>query len=196
MKIKKVAKICRHRKRVLLHRTGSSGQYIGDGTAIYTAFDLPALDPENILAIFDIKPADRPKWDVEVLPTEGVSLADAVPGEKPVERFPFPFVYGGQVIFPIMTSRGVIFIDNEYLEPVTDAPHGVELYERHGGVGTYIAVKAGLDLVAVILPVDVVDPAFMDRLSILTNACAMRLQEQQSAQEPDGDDEQYSFEEE
>ena len=197
MKIKKIAALCKRRKRADIYFAPDDMQYISNGTAAYAAYDLPQLGEESLLTIFDVKKDERHKWEVQLhgLP-EGISFADVVPGEKLVERFPFPIVQNNRVLFPVMTTGGVIFIDNEYLAPLSDAPFGVELYERTGGAGTYIAVKAGMVLLAIILPEPVICKTFVELLSTLNNACAYRLQA--AYNEIDDDDmlDQYGFEEE
>lgn len=196
MKNKKVASICRRRKRATIYHAPDGTQYISPGMAAYAAYNMPKLAQDSLLAIFDVKKDDWGKWDVllEGMP-QGISFADEVPGEKLVERFPLPIVQNGHVLLPVMTTKGVIFIDNEYLAPLSDAPFGVELYERHGGVGTYIAVKAGFDLVAVILPEAVINQTFVELLSTLNNACAYRLQAAQAEGAESELLDQYSFEE-
>ena len=179
MKIKNIAAICKKNKSVVLfERRNDEGdvtlQYIGDGGAVYPAIGLPMLDEESVLAIFD----------------------DIDGTEKPVEREAISIVYSGRTLKPLRTRRGLVFIESRYLSPVSDVMDVLELYERITPSGTpYIVAKAGFLLQAVIMPYDVINQQFVDKLQELTRECVISLDlRKQEAERARADEaEQYSL---
>lgn len=182
MKIKNIAAICKKNKSVVLfERHNDEGdvilQYIGDGGAVYPAIGLPLLDEETVLTIFDVPEKQREDWCVRStgIP-DGINLDDIDGTEKPVEREAISIVYSGKTLKPLRTRRGLVFIESRYLSPVSDVLDVLELYERITKSGTpYIVAKAGFLLQAVIMPYDVINQQFVDKLQELTRECAISL---------------------
>lgn len=86
------------------------------------------------------------------------------------------------------------------LSPVSDVLDVLELYERFTPNGTpYIVAKAGFLLQAVIMPYDVINAGFVERLQRLARDCAFALdlrrqeEEQAAAREAAGDPAQCAF---
>ena len=182
MKIKNIAAICKKNKSVVLfERYDSDGevtlQYIGDGGAVYPAIGLPLLDEESVLAIFDVPEKQREDWYVRStgIP-DGINLDDVDGTEKPVEREAISIVYSGKTLKPLRTRRGLVFIESRYLSPVSDVLDVLELYERITPSGTpYIVAKAGFLLQAVIMPYDVINEQFVEKMEELTRECVISL---------------------
>lgn len=202
MKIKNIAAICKKNKgAVLFERYDSDGevvlQYIGDGFAVYPVIGLPVLDEESVLTIFDIPEKQREDWHVRQtgIP-EWINLDDIDGTEKLVEREAISIVYSGKTLKPLRTRRGLVFIESCYLSPVSDVLDVLELYERITPSGTpYIVAKAGFMLQAVIMPYDVINQQFVDKLQELTRECAISLDlRKQEAERARADEpEQYSL---
>lgn len=202
MKIKNIAAICKKNKSVVLfERRNDEGdvtlQYIGDGGAVYPAIGLPMLDEESVLAIFDVPEKQREDWYVRStgIP-EWINLDDIDGTEKPVEREAISIVYSGKTLKPLRTRRGLVFIESRYLSPVSDVMDVLELYERITPSGTpYIVAKAGFLLQAVIMPYDVINQQFVDKLQELTRECVISLDlRKQEAERARADEaEQYSL---
>ena len=80
------------------------------------------------------------------------------------------------ILKQLQTRRGLVFIENRYLSPVSDILDVLELYERITPRGTpYIVAKAGFLLQAVITPYDVISQQFVDNLKRLTEQCVLSL---------------------
>lgn len=202
MKIKSIAAICKKGKQVVLYNRYESGgtlqQYIGDGMTAYPVSGLPKLDEESILTIFDVPEKQREDWFVRVRDVpEGINFEDTDANEKMIERDNLSIIFSGHTLKPLQTRRGLVFIQSRYLSPVSDV---LELYERFTPNGTpYIVAKAGFLLQAVIMPYDVINAGFVERLQRLARDCAFALdlrrqeEEQAAAREAAGDPAQCAF---
>ena len=205
MKIKSIAAICKKGKQVVLYNRYESGgtlqQYIGDGMTSYPVSGLPKLDEESILTIFDVPEKQREDWFVRVRDVpEGINFEDTDANEKMIERDNLSIIFSGHTLKPLQTRRGLVFIQSRYLSPVSDVLDVLELYERFTPNGTpYIVAKAGFLLQAVIMPYDVINAGFVERLQRLARDCAFALdlrrqeEEQAAAREVLGDPAQCTF---
>lgn len=169
MKIKSLAAICKRRKNIVLFHDGSDQQYISDGNAVYPVFGLPELNTDYVLTIFDVPEKDRDKYITrETTLPDGINLSDDDYSERAVISIPISIAYGGTPLRPLKTTGGIVYIDSRYLSPLDDMLDVLELYERRTTAGElYIAAKAGFLLQAVILPHNVIEESFVDRLSEL-----------------------------
>jgi hypothetical protein len=150
MKIKSIAAICKKNKNIaIFERYSDDGdiltQYIGDGSAVYPVIELPPLDAESLLTIFDVPEKDRDNYFVKTLGIPaGISFEDTDATERQVEREGISIIYSGRTLKPIHTTRGLVFIESRYLAPVADVLDVLELYERRTTDGApYIVAKAG-----------------------------------------------------
>ena len=186
MKIKSIAAICKKGKQVVLYNRYESGgtlqQYIGDGMTTYPVFGLPELDEESILTIFDVPEKQREDWFVRVRDVpEGINFEDTDANEKMIERDNLSIIFSGHTLKPLQTRRGLVFVQSRYLSPVSDVLDVLELYERFTPNGTpYIVAKAGFLLQAVIMPYDVINAGFVERLQRLARDCAFALEDRKS----------------
>lgn len=187
MKIKALAAICKRQKRFFLYDgpEGSTAQWLGDGCAIYPLFKMPPLNEQNIYTIFDIPEKQQSKMHFSENPLpEGVEFADAVACENVLDPARIEIGYAGRALRPLLTSQGLVFIDVQYLAPLSDMADMIELYERVDRSGRpYIAVKNGFMLVAVIMPYDVIKPDFVEQLQGLTRNCEFALSVKQSREQ-------------
>ena len=206
MKIKNIGAICKKNKAIVLFEKHSESgdtvvQYIGDGGAAYPVAGLPPLDTESVLTIFDVPEKDRDKYIVRTMGIpEGINFEDTDADEKPIEGAALSIVYSGKILKPLQTRRGLVFIQSRYLSPVSDVLDVLELYERFTPNGTpYIVAKAGFLLQAVIMPYDVINAGFVERLQRLARDCAFTLdlrrqeEERAAAHEAAGDPAQCTF---
>ena len=192
MKIKNIAAICKKTKQIVLfNKRDDDGdtiaQYISDGCAVYPISGLPELDEESILTIFDVPEKDREKWFVKyaAMPRE-INFEDIDANEKPVIEGNLSIVFAGTTLKPLQTRRGLVFIESRYLSPVSDVLDVLSLYERFTPSGTpYIVAKAGFLLQAVIMPRDVINVQFVERMQGLAKQCAASLDLRQREREQD-----------
>lgn len=157
MKIKKIAQICAGQKTIYVHNQECKGdlvrQWVGDGSAMYPLDGLPYMDDEALLALMDVPIDKRDKWTVRDVGLGSlVSLDDIDPDE--VDILPYDLtVNTGRTLMPFDGgARGTLWIQQRYLAP-TDDIDIVRYYARPTtGGGRVIAVKSGLVLMSIILP--------------------------------------------
>lgn len=174
MKIKKIAALCSRAGTFRLYnkmdREGVITQWLGTGNALYPLNGLPLLDEESLCAMFDIPEKKREKLVIlcEDMP-EIIDVADKDPKETLLEEKEMTIGYNGMQIIPLRTKDGIIFIGEQFLEPLADEIDLLNLYERKTPKGvSYVAVKAGMMLRGIIAPYDVVtDKKFITQLELL-----------------------------
>lgn len=195
MKIKQIEAILKRDKRIVVFNAPSC-QWLSNGVAAYPAYNLPQLNKENILTFFDVAEGKRSNFHFEEseLPTT-LNFEDCDATEHILERGSMSIVTQGGVYEPLQTSQGITFIDTRYLKPLSDIADGYELYERTTANGRiYIVAKAGLMILGVIMPYELVNERFIDTLETWLRLSRVSLfnREQQATAERN---EQYSFEE-
>lgn len=158
MKIKKVAQICAGQKTIYVHNQECKGdlvrQWVGDGVAMYPLDGLPYMDDEALLALFDVSPDKRDSWTVRDVGLGSlVSLDDIDPDE--VDVLPYDLtVNTGRTLMPFDGgARGTLWIQQRYLAPTDDIDIVRYCARPTTGGGRVIAVKSGLVLMGIILPV-------------------------------------------
>ena len=169
----------------------------------FSAVDCPICGCQIALAIraprIDL-PTITEQHDADAEETEGVpagiSFEDTDETERHVEREGISIIYSGRTLKPIRTTRGLVFIESRYLSPIADVLDVLELYERRTAEGApYIVAKAGFLLQAVIMPYDVINQQFVDKLQELTRECviSLDLRKQEAERERAAEPEQYSL---
>lgn len=176
MKIKKLAAICKKKKRAVIYERYLEGglvqQYISDECAMYPIFGLPRLSKESLLTIFDVKEAEWDKWHVSVYedPAE-VMTSDTFTPEQPLERFYQPIVHNGKVLKSVMLDGETVFFDDAYIGPVSDAKE-IMYYGRRSRFGMpVIAVKSGMMLLATIAPFAIADDDWIEMMEEMLAGC-------------------------
>lgn len=165
MKVKDIAAICRRENQIIIYddTNGSSvQQYVGTGAAVYKLENLPYLNEDNIITLFDISEKKREDIYINLVQAPGLlNLEDFAPGEVIAEKLNIVITYAGTAFNAIKTADGVYFINSAYLRPFKNIEQ-TEIYFRQSKKISYFAVKVGLLLQAVIMPL--VIPAEMCNL--------------------------------
>lgn len=158
MKIKKIAQICAGQKTIYVHNQECKGdlvrQWVGDGSAMYPLDGLPYMDDEALLALMDVPIDKRDKWTVRDVGLGSlVSLDDIDPDE--VDILPYDLtVNTGRTLMPFDGgARGTLWIQQRYLAPTDDIDIVRYCARPATDGGRVIAVKSGLVLMGIILPV-------------------------------------------
>lgn len=169
MKIKAIATIAQKEKAVKLCNTEDT-QWVMLKGAAYPLYGLPELNPETLPVVMDIPEHKSDKMLISWAdkPDE-LCFDDVCDGER---ELPPPQLvsigYGGQVMYPEITSKGLVFYDPEYLKPLDGE---FALYERVTKSGQiYLAAKTGFMLKAIIMPIAVNTTDMAARLSSLLYA--------------------------
>lgn len=193
MKLKKVAALCAKSKHYVLFdkidSTGEITQWLGDGYSLYPLNGLPILDEETLFAVLDVPEKQREKAVVHRDNMPGTFNADDTdPAEIALNEGDIPLILGGTVLQPLMTRKGITFIQRKYLEPLDDMLGMIQLFERVAADGQpYIVAKAGLLIAAIIMPYDAIKESFVSQLEDMAGECRRALnskaQEEQAAEE-------------
>jgi hypothetical protein len=149
------------------------GQWLGMNDALYLLTGLPYLTEENLITMFDITEKQREKilFFAGPLP-EHLNFENSAPGEILLDREGMTFFCGGRSVRPLFAQNGVEFIDDDLMSPFANIADKVELFERHtAGGGTCFAVKFGLLIAAVIMPLGIIDEAFVECIEALARGC-------------------------
>lgn len=181
MKLKSVAAICKSLKMAEVYTVpNTEEQWIGTGKAIYQINNLPELDRESLLTIFDVPEKEKEKWVIDFWDDshpKGMSLADTVAEEYQVETLEVNISCMEKSFVPIRVQKGIVFIDQKLLSPLIDI-RLLMLYERKtAGGNVYIAAKAGMMLKAVIIPTDITSKNIVDDLNIIAHYCDLMLEQ-------------------
>lgn len=181
MKIKSIAALCKKVKWVTVFQEyqNSDIQYIGDRTAFYQVDNLPRLNKESILTIFDIPEKKRGDWVVQVGEAPSYAgFSDAIEGEEIAEELSPEILYNEKILIPLQTQKGVVFLDKKYLSPLSDVMDVLNLFVRENKDGQiYIVAKTGLALKAVIFPQDITTMRFVEKIEQLAKECRCSLEQ-------------------
>ena len=163
MKLSKIGALCKAQKRFTVCNVRGE-QWLSDGAGYYPLGDLPRLDGDNVLVMFDVPEDKREKYYIEEksgMPA-GIDVSDSAEGEALLRFVPVWLVVSGAVILPLIAEGRVLFVDKRYLAPFD---FSVELYERRAPGGTsYIVAKRGMIACGVITPERIGTAALADQL--------------------------------
>ena len=176
MKLKALAALCMRKGEFWL-TDGASGQWLGTSEAQYLLPGLPYLHEENLAGLFDITGKQAEKIIFRHQPLLGkYNFGDADEGETLLDRGHMTLGCDGGTFRPLITSTGLELIDERLFAPLADAAY-LELYERRDGDGdAYFAVKSGMLVAAVFLPVRrVAGKLTTENLEALASAARMSL---------------------
>lgn len=181
MKLKSIVAICKSLKTAEVYTVpNTEEQWIGAGKAIYQINNLPELDRESLLTIFDVPEKEKEKWFIDFWTDsnpKGMSLKDMVAEEYQVETLEVNISCMEKSLVPIKVHKGIVFIDQKLLSPLIDI-RPLTLYERKtAGGNVYIAAKAGMMLKAVIIPTDIISKNLVDDMKTIAHYCDLMLEE-------------------
>ena len=163
MKIKKIAAVCKARGKCYLYDyTDADGvveQWIGNGAAMYPVTGMPYLQLDNITTLFELtsKQADKLHMEKAEAP-EIIDLRDAVVGEVMAQKSELHISSGSVTILPVTANGNTRFLDESLIAPVQARYDDIEYWLRRMPDGTpYYAVKEGLMLVGIVMPLHNMD---------------------------------------
>lgn len=185
MRLKKVAALCaKSGAFYLFDEMGEGGelirQWLGDGRSAYPLSGLPVLGESNLCAMFDISDKKRKKCFLARKPLpDSLDVADYVQGERTLyDEWP-TVEHNGYVVKPLSTGDSIVFIQVAYLSPLEDMADYLRFYERVDDTGqAYIVAKNGMEIAAVIMPVDTIKLGFVEKLEALARKCRVTLEAQ------------------
>jgi len=172
VKIKTLGAMCKRAGDFRLYdQRNSEGsivvQWLGDGGAIYPLHGLPRLGEEHIAAFFELTEKQLEKISVrhyEELP-EKLNFDDYDPAEVALDDREMTLAYGKYIVKPLITRDGLELINNEYMTPLADVADHLMIHERKTEGGqTYFAVKMGLMLVGLVMPLNLIEDQFVENV--------------------------------
>lgn len=180
MKLSKYAQIVKQDQTCMVY-TGD-GMWLGARAAMYRADGLPEVHGiEQAAAILSLseKKLDQMLFreiDLRVEPSE-LCRDDGTDEEMPAQDVEMQACKNGRTYKAIVAEDGeLLFYDERYLDPLADdfkdGNYKVLTVRRMGNGTPYIAVKNGLELLALVLPVQLLDEKYMETLSNFTALCA------------------------
>lgn len=114
-----------------------------------------------------------------------LNFSDYDDTERELPRVQTTVGFEGDVWMPVRTSLGLMFIDPAYLKPLKDLDTEPELKERQAANGgIYIAVKRGMELKAVILPIYQGEP-LLEELETLTKELSVSISRRKMMEQVD-----------
>lgn len=186
MKLKKVAALCAKTGAFYLFDELEEGgelirQWLGDGRSAYPLSGLPVLYEENLCAMFDITEKKKKKCFFTRKPMpESLDVADYTSGELALND-EWPTVeHNGYVVKPLSTNDDMLFIQTAYLSPLEDMADYLRFYERVDTTGQkYIVAKNGMEIAAIIMPMDTIRLGFVEKLEALAYKCRVAVEAQE-----------------
>ncbi len=154
MKHKKIAAVCKAFGQAYLidvpDKTGTVRQWIGTDRAAYPVSGIPYLEPENLEPLLEISSESVRIKRID--PPEEISFAHSSDFETEAEESAISLCLGGKQLLALWDGTETIIIDKQLLGPITAEYNEAVRFYKRGSERPYIAVKAGLMLVGVILP--------------------------------------------
>lgn len=180
MKLSKYAQIVKQDQTCMVY-TGD-GMWLGARAAMYRADGLPEVHGiEQAAAILSLseKKLDQMLFreiDLREEPSE-LCRDDWTNEEMPAQDVEMQACKNGRTYKALVAEDGeLLFYDERYLDPLADdfkdGNYKVLTVRRMGNGTPYIAVKNGLELLALVLPVQLLDENYMKTLSNFTALCA------------------------
>lgn len=154
MKISKIAPLCKRAKRILLLDAEDGTQWAGDGTAAYPLLFMPRLNAETVIPAMSFTEGEGEKLLVrhEQMP-DRFETEDLITDEEDMGPALLVFEYYGRLMEAYdIGEAGIIFVPSEYLKPVRSCYDDVSLFIRGKRNNRYVAVKAGMMLMGIIIP--------------------------------------------
>ena len=111
---------------------------------------------------------------------ESLNVEDYARGERTLyDEWP-TVEHNGYVVKPLSTGDSIVFVQTAFLSPLEDMADYLRFYERVDDTGqTYIVAKNGMEIAAVIMPVDTIKLGFVEKLEALAHKCRVTLEKQE-----------------
>lgn len=173
MKFTDIAKVAKRDKVCYIMTDLDGGQWVNTMAAVYRLEGLPQMNSDDFLNLLGVPENKKNKWEIgDMMDEAGLTKTDR-PGEIELTADPagISVFYNSMCMTPFYTPDGVLWMDEDLLEPVRKMDSQYLRFFLRGEKGRrMVAVKDGLILVAVISPVKMSDD-FMDKVNIMWRKC-------------------------
>lgn len=164
MNFDKIKAICKKSRVISLYDT-EDYQWLGDDFALYPLYGHPEYTKETIASVLslDEKKKNEMIYRLGDMPAV-VNPSDATASDKACGLFSINLQCMDRSVIPLMTSKGLRFIETKYITPLMKSDY--EFYERLRADGSlYIVIKVGFVVEAIIQPCDyIIMPSLVDEL--------------------------------
>ncbi len=176
MKLKAVATLCTRAKKLYLADGQDGIQWLGDGSSYYSLAGLPKLDEDTLKKVLDIPSHISKKMYYENKPLPvNIWALDGYETENEVNIYGFAILRNGDTYVPINCSGGAVFIDMKYLKPVEADREPIKIIEYNEHNRTYILITSGLEVQAILDPIDFVTEDFCVKFDHFAKSCRTAL---------------------
>lgn len=187
MKLAKYAQIAKREGCCSLLNVAGDGVWLATRSAVYRASDLPLIDSsEEMRAVLDLTEKD---WKKIYYKTNECESLDNVLGmylryydeqEAYAKKLQMQAVYKGRLATGLLCSDGeLVFYDESMLGPVAkeiDDSEYVETAVRKYATGQrYIVVKNGLEVIAAVMPLNIVSQEYLEKLAEFEVYCTQQF---------------------
>ena len=180
MKLSKYAQVAKRDQTCIVY-TGD-GMWLAARGAMYRADGLPEIHGKDqvaaILSISEKKVEQMVFREVDLREEPStLCLDDWTNEEMPAQDVEIQACKDGRMYKAMVAEDGeLLFYEERYLDPLLDdfkdGNYKVLMVRRMSNGAPYIAVKNGLELLALVMPVQLLDERYMEKLSNFTALCA------------------------
>ena len=152
MKITALAKLLKNMpQKQLALLDGSDGrQWVDIMGAAYPMDGMPRMDEMNVLAVLEVPIECRPDYEVRRGMVPEALLEDNQEDDQAAQMIAMTVAVNGQIVTPLYTPYGMMCIDDDMRKPVSDCKKTYEFYARKKGDRTYIVIKNGFQMIALL----------------------------------------------
>lgn len=174
---------------------GIDGVYLATRSAVFRDDRFPPVKiEERMAAVLDMQEKDWCKVSFSSADCEGpwsvmgMDLRDSIHGEKTAKKLEMAAVWkGGDVTALVCQDEELVFFDETLLAPVQKElgdSHYVEYRVRQTeSGGRYVVVLNGFELVAAVMPVEVIDLDYLSRLQEFQTLCIQQFEREKIRKE-------------
>lgn len=190
MRFMDIAKVAKRDKVAYIMEDFGGGQWVNTMDAVYRLEGLPNMTSDDFLNLLGVPENKKDKWETgDIIDEAGMTKQDR-PGEIELTADPagISVFYNGMYLTPFYVPNGVVWLDEELLEPVRKVDsHYLRFYLRGNKGSRFIAVKDGLILIAVIAAYRMED-VFFGKINTLWQQCSMQRMQGEVRIDESGDD--------
>jgi len=198
MKLSRYTKLVKQSGLCTVLHVKGDGIWLATRAAFYKAAGMPDITGSEITAVLDINSKEAQKIYIEeeccagVHDIFGMDLTASTAQDIETYSIPVSAVKNGVYATALVCKDGeLVFYDDKWLLPVMDVfkeSDYVNMVVRVTEKGTrYIVVKDGLEVIAAIMPLKVVDEVFLKDLASFEKRCIEQFRREQSRIQSDAD---------
>lgn len=184
MKLSKFAKLVKQTGSLIIIHTAGSGIWLSNGYAVYKATGLPdSVDGGTILAVLDFDSKTAQKIRVQETNAEtvnnvmGLDLGDEMSPDISANRSTITVGYKGRIAKALHCRDGeLVFYNEAHASPLIDvfkeSDYVQTVVRKRENGARYVVIRDGMETLAGILPIPMIDQSFLSELQDFEHRCA------------------------